>query len=492
MDDTRTDEVSGVTSIAEKVPGWALLLSGAAATILVGQRWNVGLLAWVAPIPFLLYLWTRRGWQSKLVLFVVLQIAVNLQILKIVTSPMPPVMALTFGVPLALANWVVYFAWDVVRRRVGERAALYAYPALAALVEVLIYRLTEGGTWGSAAMTQLENLPLLQVASLLGSSAIGFLVAWTASLGALLLAPRKKRQYLLEVAVLGVILFAVLAYGSIRLFTDQEKTVTVAGVVTDLGPSPQGWPDEMALSRNTEELFRRSKVAAERGARLIVWNEGATVVQKGDEQAFIDRGARLSREHGVDLVLAYIVPVSIAPLRFENKYVWIGDDGAALEAYEKHHPVPGEGSVRGVESLRALARPFGTSAGAICYDYDFPAMAVAHGRLGAGLVVLPASDWKGIDPFHSQNVRVRAIEGGFSVVRPTRWATSMAFDAYGRLRGALPAFERNERILFATVPTEHVPTLYTKTGDAVAYAYAAYLLFIMILAIRKAKAQRNE
>jgi apolipoprotein N-acyltransferase len=104
-------------------------------------------------------------------------------------------------------------------------------------------------------------------------------------------------------------------------------------------------------------------------------------------------------------------------------------------------------------------------------------------------VVLPASDWKGIDPFHSQNARVRAIEGGFSVLRPTRWATSTAFDAYGRLRGALPAFEKNERILFATVPTEHVPTLYTKIGDAVAFVYAAYVLVIMILAAVKAKAQ---
>lgn len=189
-------------------------------------------------------------------------------------------------------------------------------------------------------------------------------------------------------------------------------------------------------------------------------------------------------------MIAYIVPLSTTPLRFENKYVWIGDDGAVLETYEKHHPVPGEGSLRGTEPLRILARPYGMSAGAICYDYDFPAMAVAHGRLGAGLVMVPASDWKGIDPFHTQNARVRAIEGGFSVVRPTRWATSAAFDAYGRLRGALPSFEVNDRILIASVPTEHVPTLYSLIGDSVAFAYVAYLLFIMLLVARKAMARR--
>jgi apolipoprotein N-acyltransferase len=340
-------------------------------------------------------------------------------------------------------------------------------------------------------MTQLENLPILQLASLFGSSAIGFLVAWAASLGAQLPASRERRRYLLDTAVLGIVLLSVFAYGSIRLFSEQGRTVTTAGIVTDIGPGPQGLPDKATLSRNDEDLFRRSAVAAGQGARLIVWNEGATVVEKADEQAFIDRGTRLARERGVDLVLAYIVPISTAPLRFENKYAWIGEEGAVLETYNKHHPVPGEGSLRSFEPLRILARPFGSSAGAICYDYDFPAMAVAHGRLGAGLVVVPSSDWKGIDPYHSQNVRVRAIEGGFSVVRPTRWATSTAFDAYGRLRGALSAFEVNERILIATVPTEHIPTLYSQIGDAVALAYAAYLLCITLLAALKAKAHRQ-
>lgn len=66
--------------------------------------------------------------------------------------------------------------------------------------------------------------------------------------------------------------------------------------------------------------------------------------------------------------------------------------------YQKHHPVPGEPSIRGTEPLRVLARPYGRVGGAICYDYDFPALAREHARLGADLVVVPSSDWRGIDP----------------------------------------------------------------------------------------------
>lgn len=487
MDRNAALKVPAAVPIAERAPGWALLLTGAIAMVLVGERWNVGALAWVMPVPFLLYLWTRKGWRPKLALLGVVQVAMVLQIYKLVTAPMPAVIAVAYGVPLGLAAWIVYVAWDLLRRKVGDRAALYAYPALVALVEVLIYRLTEVGTWGSGAMTQLENLPLLQLSSLLGSSAIGFVVAWTASLGALLLATRERRRYLADAAVLALALVAVFAFGSFRLFSDQGRTVNVAGIMTDLGPGPGGLPDAAAISRNNEELFQRSATAADRGARLIAWNEGATVVGTAGEKDFVDRGTRFARERGVDLVLAYIVPVSTAPRQFRNKYVWIGEDGKVLETYEKHHPVPGEGSLRGTAPLLAMERPFGRSAGAICYDYDFPAMAVAHGRLGVGLVVLPASDWKGIDPYHSQNARIRAIEGGFNVLRPTRWSTSMAFDAYGRLRAALPAFETNERILIATLPTQHVPTLYSQIEDSVALVYAAYLLSLALRAVLKGK-----
>jgi apolipoprotein N-acyltransferase len=69
-----------------------------------------------------------------------------------------------------------------------------------------------------------------------------------------------------------------------------------------------------------------------------------------------------------------------------------------------------------------------------------------HARQGAELVVLPSSDWRGIDPAHTLMTRVRAIEGGFSLVRSARWAASGAFDARGRVRGWMPATEHNERV----------------------------------------------
>jgi apolipoprotein N-acyltransferase len=226
-------------------------------------------------------------------------------------------------------------------------------------------------------------------------------------------------------------------------------------------------------------------LAASRGARVVVWNEAATVVPAAEESLFVRRGAELARRRGIDLVLAYIVPATDVPYRMENKYVWLSENGDVLESYFKHHPVPGEGSLKGAAPLRVLARPYGKLAGAICYDYDFPEMSLAHARLGAGLVVVPASDWRGIDPYHTQMARIRAIEGGFSVLRPVRWATSGAFDAYGRSRATLSHFEDNDRVILATLPVLRVPTFYSRIGDAPVLLFGVILVGAFVEAFRR-------
>lgn len=110
-------------------------------------------------------------------------------------------------------------------------------------------------------------------------------------------------------------------------------------------------------------------------------------------------------------------------------------------------------------------------------------MALEHAALGIELVAVPSSDWRGIDPVHTQMARIRAIEGGFSVVRSTRWAASAAFDAYGRVRSWMPVTEANDRVMIASVPVGRIGTLYARIGDtAVAFAGAWLALgFALVL-----------
>jgi len=160
-----------------------------------------------------------------------------------------------------------------------------------------------------------------------------------------------------------------------------------------------------------------------------------------------------------------------------------------LDTYQKHHPVPGEPSIRGTGAIRVLDRPYAKVGGAICYDYDFPALAREHARQGAELVVLPSSDWKGIDPVHTKMARIRAIEGGFSIVRAARWAASGAFDAYGRIHAWMPTTQ-DDFVMMATVPIGRQPTLYPTCGNVAVVLAGAYLLGVLAMMIASSRRDR--
>jgi len=161
------------------------------------------------------------------------------------------------------------------------------------------------------------------------------------------------------------------------------------------------------------------------------------------------------------------MPLSFEPLRYENRARWLGPDGRERIAYLKHHPVPAEPAVPGKAPAPTITTGFGLASLAICYDYDFPALGRVHARSNAGLVAVPSSDWRGIDPIHTEMAAMRAIEGGFSIVRATRFGLSAGIDAHGRLRAQQSTNETVEPFVMAALPTERIATLYSKLGNAV-------------------------
>lgn len=450
---------------ANRLPAWAWLALGAVATLLTGPRWGIAPLAWVAVVPYLVYVRRARSWRSWLALLGVLLVAFPLQLLSIVTPPIPPVAVLAFGAPSAIGTFLMLGFVELVRRRTSEVRAVLGFAALVALFDWVGFRHTELGAWTTTSNSQVDELAIVQLASLVGLAGLGFVMAWcNATVAYLLAAPRPLRRA--PVIAFGVVVLAALGYGAVRLdHPAGGRDVVVAAVVTDLGLDA-GIPDATALAANTELLFARTRVAATRGARLVVWNEAAAFVAPEGEAALVARAQREARTLGIDLVLAYGVLLGTAPLEVDNKYAFVTSEGEIAETYRKHHPVPGEPSLRGTDPIGVIARPYGRVAGAICYDYDFPALAREHARLGAELVFVPASDWRGIDPVHTLMARVRAIEGGFAVVRATRAATSAAFDSRGRVRGWMSVAEANDRILIASVPIGRVETVYAALGDA--------------------------
>ena len=152
------------------------------------------------------------------------------------------------------------------------------------------------------------------------------------------------------------------------------------------------------------------------------------------------------------------------PFHDVNKYRIYLPDGTLADEYVKRHPVPGDPDDVGNAHARVVVFAGANLSGAICYDYGFPAIARDNAIDGAGLALVPSSDWRGVDPEHGQMAVMNAVAVGLPMVRPVRAATSIASDQFGRVLGSLRAGS-GDGVLVAALPTQRVPSLYARTGE---------------------------
>jgi apolipoprotein N-acyltransferase len=205
----------------------------------------------------------------------------------------------------------------------------------------------------------------------------------------------------------------------------------------------------------------------------------ATLVTVPGEAALAARGQAFARDRGVMLVMAYGVFDSVNPPHDTNKYRVYLPDGSLADEYVKRHPVPGDPDTVGQARARAVRFDGVNYSGAICYDYGSPEIARDNARDGGEVALVPASDWRGIDPLHGRMALVNAVAMGLPLVRPVRGATSIVSDAYGRVLGSLRADGAGDGVLVASVPTARVPTLFFRTGDLLPLAGAAFCLLVL-------------
>ena len=474
--------------------GASLLLGlGALLFFAANLRWQVGVLAWLAPVPLMRFLRIRGGWRSRGLILLALTAGWCAATWKITTAPLPAVFVV-LGVGFALLAWVPFLVWDQVRTR-SETLAPLAYGAAVVVAEFLQPRLTPLATWGSVAFTQLDDLPFLQLAALTGAGGISFLVACTAAAleGSTAPAPNvRSRARRVLVASLGVVALVHVA-GAVRLaipFPRETVTVAAVGSTLEFGPGtplPSGEERAHALGRLVED----TRSAAHSGAALVVWTEASLLVMPEEEAEVSRTIAAAARDLGVQIVAGYIVPRSSQPLLYENVLLWVDGSGAVLTRYLKHHPAPGEPAVRGTGPLPVHDTPLGRLSAALCYDEDYPDLAREQGRAGVNLVALPSSDWRGIDPIHTQMAALRAVENGFSILRSTRMGLTAGIDPLGRLRASQSSFESEERILRVTLPRIRLFTPYAVVGDVLLWVAGLFLAVLGVGTLRPRPSRRD-
>lgn len=387
-------------------------------------------------------------------------------------------------------------------------------PVVATAMEFLGGRLQPFGSFGAVAYTQVGWLGLVQVAAVAGLPGIAFLIYLPAALVHWAVEFRPSPAELRRAGLAFALLLAAVGLGTARLHRDggDAPVVPVAVVSSPLNgrvsellapayatgdPAAVDWLQALHQGElATADLLRRTQRAAQAGARIIVWPETAALVAAESESTLLRTAGALARNHRVYLALALGVvrhrarPWPAGDGALDNKVTLLGPRGEVVAEYRKGVAVPGpeaELLVPGSGDIPLVPTPYGRLAMAICFDLDFPRL--MRRAAGADLVLVPAEDWRGITPYHSDMARLRAIEGGYSLVRATRYGRSLAADARGRLLAMQEdsPWPAEDPLLLAQVPLRGVRTLYERTGDAFGWLTvgAFFLLGLCALARRR-------
>lgn len=474
-----------------------LLFSLSVCWYFANGTWSLDVFAWIYPALTLLFL--HRSELKRPGLWLLL---VNIPVQVVAWHDMIPIpgvgyyamtatFALYYCLPFLLDKWL--------RSRLPGFLKTLVLPCAAVAVEFAMSSFSPYGTNGSVAYTQSDFLPFLQVLSVTGLSGVVFLLYWFGSLLFHVFFEKNSGKILLLPAALylAIILLGFLRVQSIE---EEELDLPVSALVIPVEPLYEELgrqridltiaappPARANLNEFQDRYFQELERLIEQDAPRLIATAEANLPLLGDQVArFRQRAAAFSQQWGVAIVHGVVIYTPGEELSYNQAFVF-DENGLLQTIYDKSFIVPGDGNHR-MPARYAVQQFLGTKMGtAICFDLDFADWVSAFGRQGIGLMVSPASDWAAVDPYHGIMARYRAIENGFSLLRPTHKATSYAVDATGRELFSV-RYEADRAHSFHTnISTAPLKTVYPHTRDAFAWLCVLVIVGMMgwTIAIRR-------
>jgi apolipoprotein N-acyltransferase len=397
------------------------------------------------------------------------------------------------------------------------------FPSLCIVVEVFINSNFVGGTWGNPAYG-ISNLPFLQFASLTGIWGILFFIYWTASI---INEAWEQKSNLAKIRklcwVYAGITVLIFGYGSARLTVGKPSNAMVkVAAITPPGPNYRGDLYKIAgqifaskrtgildvqgirqtTDMNNQKLISETEKTAKLGVEIIAWPEGAAILFESEEQAFLKNIGQIVKINNIHLAMGLLVikdncqglVKANKPFLF-NKLLYLTPQKDIAFQYHKTNLAPGWEKLMTIpveNTMKVAATEFGDITGAICYDLDFPAHIRQAGTLRAGLLLAPSFDWPEIKNIHAKMARMRAIENGISILRPSSHGISIIADQFGNILSYVDDSKSNQAPLVAAIPVGSIRTLYPVMGDLTIWLSIGILLILVVVGIYIRLANRRK
>jgi apolipoprotein N-acyltransferase len=468
--------------------GFALLAAAATAVLV---WFGTGLfplwpLMWFAPLPVLLFAGRNSWWATALVAGCAWLIGV-LNMWRYLHMILQAPLLACLSVAWALVFVLAVLLYRALLGRGAWWSATLAFPAAWVSFEYLLNLVSVHGTAGSLSYSQLNFLPLLQLASVTGPWGVSFLLLLFSSTLATGLRLRREEPKQ-AVRILGAGLGAiglVLIFGAVRLSLPVPgPRIKVGLIASDLAANSDIADEGAETARLFHDYAAQAEALAVQGAQVIVLPEKLGVVVESRAAVTDALFQSLADKTGAKIVVGLVFVNT--PFAYNQARVYTPH--AAVVSYNKHHLLPPfESPLKPGNTLTFLPGTQNKMAVAICKDLDFTPLSRQYGEAGTGLILAPAWDFTMDRVWHGHIALMRGVEDGFSIAR----AAKLGFLTVSDDRGRVLAETRSNTAPFATllsdVPTTHDTTLYLMLGDWFAWLTLAILVFTLAQLTRRTR-----
>lgn len=379
--------------------------------------------------------------------------------------PAPPATqvanALGSGVAVALTLLVARLAASV-----NPALGAMTFAALFFAVEVAGSRSNPFGEWGALAHSQTREQWALAVARPGPHAVTLTLVLISGSIG---YAAATHSLSPLALAVLGAVHVAI-AFGrwrrsmrspgvkSVRavglIESDEDVFAETVGAFVNGTMTASDWTAfDLQSAASLDALLADTAEAAAHGAELVVWAEGAGLVNAENHSAALARAQAITVDAACVLVASWLVLCRADGL-MANITTCI-DNGNVKSTVGKQHPVPGAEADRTrlvPSDTHVVDTSFGRLGVAICFDADHHRTWAQLGRDNVDVVAIPASDWPAIGGLHADMARLRSQSIGAAIIRPARAGMSIITDTQGRVRQNVDHRQTNQSAVSINLP----------------------------------------
>lgn len=408
------------------------------------------------------------------------------------------IIALLFSIP--------YMADRALYSKLGKTRSWSTLSFPIAQTAVLFLISLEGpfdGDMISAVYSGFGGIVIRQIASLAGLFGFVFVFSWLAAVINYAWEKRFEWAQIKSATVsISFVLVAIILFGALKTsapLQPEQDTVQVAAIFLlpeagkEFDPNGLFSKEPSNYEETLSQIEALTKEAASNDAKIVAFQESALKVNENDEGKLIDDFTTIAVENRVYFSIGY----GVFPNEGKgwNKAVLISDQGELGVDYRKRYLLglgdSGETLIysKGPEVIQTVDSPYGRIGVSICRDMSFPAYARQAGEQQVDMMLNPSYD---VPKSRGAVYSLRAVENGFTMIRPVNNGFSYAVDPHGKLLVSMDSDETDTGIMYAEVPTQGVNTLYSKVGDLLGWICVVGFLGFLPLNVILRRKQKKE